>query len=67
MLVALLNNTQDEKFQKSLALDKPTTIQEIKNRAKKYIQIEKMLKSIKRIAEEKWLSNNEEQNKRQKD
>lgn len=40
MLVTLLNNTEDKEFRKLLALDQPTTIQEIKNRAEKYIQLE---------------------------
>lgn len=65
MLVALLNNTRNEEFQK-LVLDQPTIIQEIKNQAKKYIQLEEMLKNTKRGAEEKLPSRSKEQNEREK-
>ena len=54
MLVALLNNTRDEEFRKSLALDQPTSVQEIKDQVEKYIQLEEMLKNTKRKAEDRW-------------
>lgn len=50
-----------------MALDQPTTIQEVKNQAKKYIQREKMLKNAKRSVEKKWSGKSEEHNKMQKD
>src|SRR5215468_1822008 len=65
MLAALMSNVRDEEFRKSLALDQPTTIQEIRSRADKYIQLEEVLRNAKRRAEPS--GKGEEQNKRQRD